>query len=254
MAETMSPPETRPETWLLRFTRAERWVHRSTALLLGVCLATAACLYVGPLAVLVGRRALIKDIHVYAGCLLPVPLLLGWLSAALRADLRWLNRFAAADWEWLRSADRRSGRVPVGKFNAGQKLAAAFFAGAILVLLGTGLIMRFPSPWPLTWRTGATFGHDWLALALLVVVLGHLVKAGKDPVARAGMRTGLVPLDWARREHRTWAEEQTHPDAPDGTVRSGHATPARGTARGPRRPWSPRRGRPAGRPQPPWPR
>jgi len=201
------------EPRLLRFTRAQRWVHWSTALLLGVCLVTAACLYVGPLAVLVGRRALVKDVHVYAGLLLPAPLLLGWLSAAMRADLRTLNRFSPADWDWLRSSDRRSGRVPVGKFNAGQKLNAAFTAGSILVMLGTGLIMRFPSPWPLPWRTGATFVHDWLALAVLVVTLGHLTKAGKDPIARAGMRTGVVPLDWARREHGTWADERSRPPA-----------------------------------------
>jgi formate dehydrogenase subunit gamma len=201
---------------LVRFTRAERWVHRSTALLMSVCLLTAACLYVGPLAVLVGRRSLVKAVHVYSGMALPLPLLLGWMSAAVRADLRTLNRFSPHDWEWLRSRDRRSGRVPVGKFNAGQKLNAAFTAGAILVMLGTGLIMRFPAPWPLTWRTGATFVHDWLALAVLVVVLGHLAYARKDPVARQGMRTGVVPAGWARREHRAWADLQDpqHPDTP----------------------------------------
>jgi formate dehydrogenase subunit gamma len=204
----MAATTSRPERGLLRFTRAQRWVHWCTALLFGVCLLTAACLYVGPLAILVGRRALVRDIHVYAGLLLPAPALLGWLSAAFRADVRLLNRFAPADWEWLRSGDRRSGRVPVGKFNPGQKLNAAFTGGAILVLLGTGLIMRFPSLWPLPWRTGATFVHDWLALAALVVVLGHLTYASKDPVARAGMRTGRVPEDWARREHPAWADEQ----------------------------------------------
>jgi formate dehydrogenase subunit gamma len=207
----MAGTTSRRESALLRFTRAERWVHRCTALLLGVCLLTAACLYVGPLAVLVGRRALVKDVHVYAGLMLPLPVLLGCLSAALRADLGRFNRFSAADWRWLRSSDRRSGRIPVGKFNAGQKLNAAFSGGAILVMLGTGLIMRFPSPWPLSSRTGATFVHDWLALAVFVVVLGHLAEASRDPVARAGMRTGTVPLDWARREHRTWADERDHP-------------------------------------------
>jgi formate dehydrogenase subunit gamma len=199
---------------LLRFTRAQRWVHWSTALLVGSCLLTAAGLYVGPLAVLVGHRTLLKDIHVYAGLLLPAPLLLGWLSAAMRADTRRLNRFSPADWDWLRSADRRSGRVPVGKFNAGQKLNAAFTVGSILVMLGTGLVMRFPSPWPLPWRTGATFVHDWLALAVLIVTLGHLAMARKDPIARAGMRTGVVPLDWARREHRGWADEVAGVGAP----------------------------------------
>jgi formate dehydrogenase subunit gamma len=196
---------------LPRFTRAERWVHRTTAVLVVVCLLTAAALYLGPLSVLVGRRALIGRVHVVSGILLPLPMLLGWLSAAYRADLRRLNRFVPGDVDWLRSRDRRGGRIAVGKFNAGQKLNAAFVTGAILILLGTGLIMRYGEPWPLALRTGATFVHDWLSAALLVAVLGHLWLALRDPQARRGMRTGLVPEEWARREHAAWAAEVTPP-------------------------------------------
>ena len=192
---------------LLRFTRAERWVHRSVAALMGVCLLTAAILYIGPLSVLVGRRALVETVHVAAGIALPVPILLGSLSPAFRADLRRLNRFTASDWEWLRSRDRRSGRLAVGKFNAGQKLNGSFQLGAILVLLGTGLIMRFANQWPLSLRTGATFVHDWVSYAVAGVLFGHLLFALRDPVARMGMRTGVVPVDWAQVEHRGWAAE-----------------------------------------------
>jgi formate dehydrogenase subunit gamma len=220
---------------LLRFTRGERWVHRSTALLMGICLVTAAFLYVGPLAVLVGRRQLMRTLHVYAGIALPLPLLAGWVSAAFRDDLRRLNRFSPHDWRWLRSRDRRSGRIPVGKFNAGQKLNGAFTAGSILVLLVTGLIMRFPKMWPLAWRTGSTFVHDWLALAVFVVLLGHGVYAAKDPAARAGMRTGFVSLDWARREHGAWAEERASrpPSGPPSGPPSRQAGRPAETATGP---------------------
>jgi formate dehydrogenase subunit gamma len=182
-------------------------VHRAVALLLGCCLVTAAILYVGPLAVLVGRRALVMRLHVLAGLALPVPVLAGWLSAAFRADVRQLNRFHPVDGEWLRSSDRRSGRLPVGKFNAGQKLNAAFVAGAIIVQLGSGVIMQYGHRWPLSIRTGATFVHDWLAAAVAVAVLGHLHFALRDRDARRGMRTGLVPVSWAHREHRGWALE-----------------------------------------------
>jgi formate dehydrogenase subunit gamma len=192
---------------VVRFAPAERWVHRAVALLLGTCLVTAAILYIGPLAVLVGRRALVVRVHVLAGLASPVPVLAGWLSAAFRADVRRLNRFHPVDGEWLRSSDRRSGRLPVGKFNAGQKLNAAFVVGAILVQFGSGLLMRYGHRWPLWTRTGATFVHDWLAAAVAVAVIGHLMFAFRDPAARRGMRTGLVPLDWAEREHRGWAQE-----------------------------------------------
>lgn len=196
-----------PPADLLRFSRAERWVHRSTAALLGVCVLTAAMLSVGPLSVLVGRRHLVGLVHVYTGLVLPVPMLAGWLSAAFRRDCRLLDRFTRADWAWLRSRTRRDGRITVGKFNAGQKLNAAFSAGAILVLLGTGLVMRWADGWPVSSRTGATFVHDWLAFGLVVVLAGHVWFARRDPVARGGMRTGSVPRAWARREHAGWARE-----------------------------------------------
>ncbi|MFL6129639.1 MAG: cytochrome b/b6 domain-containing protein [Mycobacteriales bacterium] len=189
---------------LLRFGPASRWVHRSTAVLVGLCLATAAVLYLEPLATLVGRRGLVVQLHVLAGLALPVPVLLGRLSAAYRADLRELNRFGRADGEWLRRRDRRSAGLPVGKFNAGQKLNAALSAGGGLVLLGTGVVLEYGHRWPLPLRTGSTFVHDWTAAALLLLVLGHVRLAYRDEDARRGMRTGRVPLGWARREHPAW--------------------------------------------------
>lgn len=189
---------------LVRFEPASRWAHRVTAVLVGTCLLTAAVLYLEPLAVLVGRRGLVVQVHVLAGLALPLPALLGWLSAAYRDDLRELNRFSPADAEWLRRRDRRSARLPVGKFNAGQKLNAALSAGGGLVLLGTGIVMEYGRGWPLPLRTGSTFVHDWTAAALLVLVLGHVWFASRDAEARRGMRTGRVPPGWAGREHPAW--------------------------------------------------
>jgi formate dehydrogenase subunit gamma len=193
--------------YLQRFNRAERVLHRTTAALMIVCILTAAVLYNGSLAIAVGHRRAVELVHVYCGFALPVPMLLGLVSAAYRADLGRLNRFSPSDWRWLRSRTRRDGTLPVGKFNAGQKLNAALTAGAILVLFGTGLLMYFPSIARLSWRTGATLIHDWFALAVGLLVVGHIVFAIKDPGARRGMRTGQVSVHWARTEHRVWAEE-----------------------------------------------
>ena len=60
---------------------------------------------------------------------------------------------------------------------------------------------------PLSWRTGATLTHDWTALAVGLLVLGHVSFALRDPVALRSLRTGTVHRDWALREHRAWAEE-----------------------------------------------
>lgn len=214
------PPPPEPGGRVRRFVRAQRWVHRTTSALLLVCLGTALLLYYPPLAQLVGRRRLVVVVHEWCGLLLPVPLLLGLASRALRTDLRRLDRFTADDRAWLRAVRRRSWNRPAGKFNAGQKLYAAWIAGAVLVMLGTGLLMWFTHLAPLVWRTGATFVHDWLAVAVAVVVGGHVWMAVRDPEARRGMRTGYVDAGWAVREHPQWQpqepQESRKPRGPQG--------------------------------------
>lgn len=214
-------PENLPESArLTRFSLAERIVHRVTAVLMLICIATAAILYNGGLSVRVGHRYVVELIHVYCGFALPVPMLLGLASVAYRTDLSRLNRFTAADWRWLRSRSfRRSGgqhdrAILVGKFNAGQKVNAWLSCAGILVLLGTGVIMYRTGLAPLAWRTGATFVHDWFALAIGLLVIGHVYQASKDREARRGMRHGSVSARWARAKHAGWAAEQSAGAAP----------------------------------------
>jgi formate dehydrogenase subunit gamma len=215
MGETMSllTDHGRPTTLMHRFSRAERAVHRSVAALMLTCIATAAILYNGFLSKPIGHRQVVKMIHVFAGFALPIPILLGVVSAAYRSDLRRLNRFSPADWQWLRTRRRRTSTIPVGKFNAGQKLNTALSGGAIVVLLATGTIMYFPVLVQLSWRTGATFVHDWFALALGLLVIGHISYAMRDPGSRRGMRTGSVTEIWARTHHAAWVEEVVARDA-----------------------------------------
>jgi len=197
-AEASAPP-------LTRFDRVERIVHWTNATLMLTMLVTGSMLYFGPLSAFVGRRETLKTIHVWCGLVLPVPLLLGLvIGRGFRLDVKRLGRFDDEDWRWLRSWGRR-GRP--GKFNAGQKLNAAFVAGVIPVMLATGSIMRWFKPFPLSWRTGATFVHDWVFLALLVVVIGHIGKALADPTALKGMISGRVPRSWARRNRPRWLAE-----------------------------------------------
>ncbi|MFD0418169.1 cytochrome b/b6 domain-containing protein [Streptomyces sp. NPDC127108] len=190
-----------------RFSPGERWVHRGTAWLMTVCVLSAACLYVPQLAELVGRRALVVDVHRWSGLLLPVPFLAGLASRAFRADLRLLNRYGDHDRRWLAAVRHRDPRRTArwaGKFNAGQKVYAAWVGGAVLVMLGTGLVMWRTDLFPLLWRTSSTFVHDWLALTLGLVLLAHVALAVRDPEARRGMRTGSVDPGWADREHPLW--------------------------------------------------
>lgn len=194
---------------VVRFDRVERWLHWANASLFLLLLVTGLTLYVGPLSSLVGRRVLVKDVHVISGLLLPVPLLAAYSGpwrTALRRDVRRFARWSIDDRRWLTSWGRR-GQAGMGKFNAGQKLNAIFVAGCIPLTLVTGSIMRWFEPFPLAWRTGATFVHDWLALGLLVVIVGHIGKALTDPVSLRAMRTGTVPAAHARRHHPRWWRE-----------------------------------------------
>jgi formate dehydrogenase subunit gamma len=209
---TTSPSEVPTRARLARFDRAERLLHWANAVLFGVLFATAAVLYIGPLTALVGRRELVRLTHVVAGLALPFPLVaarLGPWRRAFVADVRALARFDDDDRLWLRSLGRRKGDVRMGKFHPGQKLNAAFTLGAIVVMLGTGSVMHWFRFFPVEWRTGATFVHDWLAIVLAVVVAGHLRMAFSDPDAFRSMTQGWVPTIWARRHRPKWYEELT---------------------------------------------
>jgi formate dehydrogenase subunit gamma len=208
-APTGTPPE--HDGRIRRFSTAERMVHRATGYLMLLCLVSAACLYFGPLALLVGRRHLMVTVHEWSGISLPLPTLLGLLSPAFRADLRRLNRFAVYDRQWLRAVRRRRKAPearPAGKFNAGQKLYAGWIAGAVLVMMFTGLLMWFMGLLPGISRTSAIFVHDILAWAITFVLLGHMRKAFEDPEARLGMRTGYVSRSWAERYHPRWLRDE----------------------------------------------
>jgi formate dehydrogenase subunit gamma len=161
-----------------RFSTAEIAVHATFAVLIGIGILTAAIMWIDTLAIAVGRRETVRTIHLTVGLLAPLPLALGLLSARFRADAVRLERWSSADVAWLRARDRRSGRIPVARFNAGQKLNAALTVGAIVVLTGTGTIMAgWLWSWPTSTRTDATWVHDWTAFALTLAVVGHIAFA-----------------------------------------------------------------------------
>jgi formate dehydrogenase subunit gamma len=196
-----------------RFGPAIRALHWATAAAVLTCALTGLVLYVGPLSALVGRRNLVKDVHVIAGLCMPVPLVLAYAGrwrTDVRREFRRLGRWTRADRRWLWSRGRDA-TDQVGKFNAGQKLNAAFVAGMIPIMLATGSIMKWFEPFPVRYRTGATFVHDWTAIATWVVVTGHILFALNDRMSLRGMLTGRVTRRWAEIRHPRWAAEQPAP-------------------------------------------
>jgi formate dehydrogenase subunit gamma len=193
-----------------RFDRVERTVHWATATLFFFLMATGAALYAGPISTVVGHRDVVRNVHVLAGLALPVPMLtslIGRWGRALRRDLRRLSRWSSDDRAWLRPRARPSAKL--GKFNPGQKLNAVFLGAAAIVMMATGVVLKWFSLFSLGTRTGATFVHDWFALGIWLAVGGHIFFAMRDPIALAGMLRGSVTARWARTRRPRWYEEET---------------------------------------------
>jgi formate dehydrogenase subunit gamma len=197
------------DTQLARFDLVERLVHWSTAIMMLTLIVTGAILYLPALALRVGHRGLIENIHVITGLSLLGPLVLGvvgpWRKRLIK-DLRRFDRWGASDFDWFKSGARRSG-LPRDKFNGGQKIEAAFLGAAMVAALVTGVIMRFaPSSW-ITWATGATLVHDALFFAIAAAVIAHISFALSRPDQLVSMVNGRISRAWAKEHAGAWVSE-----------------------------------------------
>jgi formate dehydrogenase subunit gamma len=194
---------------ILRFDGVQRTAHWANALLFGILMLTALPLYFPSLSDVVGRRALVANIHVWSGVILPVPVvvsLLGPWGAQMRRDVRRINVWTSNEVKWLRQLGRNAPRV-VDKFNPGQKLNAIFVGASIVIMLASGSVLKWFGFFPVSWRTGATFVHDVLALAIFMVVAGHILFALTHPESMRSMLKGWVSTAWAARNAPGWLKE-----------------------------------------------
>jgi formate dehydrogenase subunit gamma len=159
--------------------------------------------------VAIGRRPLLKDIHVYTAVAWILALALVVLLGdrrRLRATLRELDAFDEDDMLWLRRYDR-----PQGRFNAGQKINAALTAAFALLFVVSGSLLWLGERDHRFQFASTILLHDWLTFFSLVLLLGHLYLALIYPATRhalRGMTVGTVRRDWAERHHPKWVREQ----------------------------------------------
>lgn len=192
-----------------RFSATERAVHWVHATAFLVLLATGLALYVPALSVAVGRRPLLKDIHVYTAVAWMVALVLVVVLGdrrRLRATVRELETFDADDMLWLRRYPR-----PQGRFNAGQKVNAALTAAFAVLFAVSGSLLWLGERDHRFQLASTILLHDWLTLISLLLLVGHLYLALIYPATRHalhGMTVGTVRRDWAERHHPKWAREQ----------------------------------------------
>jgi formate dehydrogenase subunit gamma len=200
---------------LARFSRTERAVHWIHASAFVVLLGSGLCLYLPSLAEAVGRRPLLKSIHVYTAVAWAVALTLVVLlgdRASLRRTVREIDLFDADDRRWLRGR-----RAPQGRFNAGQKLNAIMTAAFAFLFVLSGFFLWYGERDTRFRMPNALLVHDWLTYVSLFLFLGHLYLTLVYPRTRhalSGMTRGWVREDWARRHHRKWVETQIGPEPP----------------------------------------
>jgi formate dehydrogenase subunit gamma len=191
--------------YVRRFSRTERLLHWVNALGFLVLLGSGLILYLPSLAVAVGRRPFVKDVHFWSG--------IGWISAlalvALLGDRRGLLRtareldlFTADDRRWLRGRP-----APQGRFNAGQKLNAALTAAFAVLFFASGLLLWLGERDTRFRFASTVLLHDGLMYVSLVLLLGHLYLAVIHPATRhalRGMIIGTVDEQWAAQHHTDW--------------------------------------------------
>ncbi len=185
---------TAPERRLPRFDLTQRAVHWVHATAFVILLVTGLCLYLPSLAEIVGRRPLVKSIHIYTAIAWAIALAL----IVVFGDRRSL-------WRAARELDD----LTPSRMNVGQKLNSIVTAAFALLFALSGFFLwygerdtRFRIP-------QALLVHDWLLYVSFFLFVGHLFLAVIYPRTRhslSGITRGWVDEDWALEHHRTWAE------------------------------------------------
>ena len=120
--------------------------------------------------------------------------------------------------------------LPVGRFNAGQKVIFWSMMVFGLILFGSGLSLMFPFFWfDMRNMQLVNLIHSGVALIAIAFILGHIYigTIGMEGVFDA-MGTGKVDENWAREHHSLWLAEIENAPLPDDA--DGGGGPAAGRA------------------------
>ena len=197
----------RPDRRLARWGRTERAAHWIHAAAFCVLLTSGLCLYLPSLAEAVGRRPLLKTIHLYTAAVWATALVLVVLLGdrrALRRTIHEVDLFDADDRAWLRGR-----HAPQGRLNAGQKLNTIATAAFAILFAVSGVFLWLGERDTRFRLANALLVHDYLMYVSLVLFLGHLWLSLIMPSTRhalSGITRGWVREDWAARRHAKWVE------------------------------------------------
>jgi formate dehydrogenase subunit gamma len=201
----MAEPAAR--VYVERFTATERAVHWVHAAAFFVLLGSGLVLYLPSLAGQVGRRPLIKGIHIWTAVAWAAALLLIALVGNRRALVRTAREIELFDRDDGRFLAGRLG-APQGRFNAGQKVNAILTAAFAVLFAVSGFLLWYGERDTRFRLEGTVYLHDTLMYVSLILVAGHLYLALIYPATRHALRgitLGTVDRDWAERHHAKWS-------------------------------------------------
>jgi formate dehydrogenase subunit gamma len=205
------------------------WVHAGAFCVL---LGSGLCLYLPSLAEAVGRRPLVKAIHLWTALTWVVALVVVLAVGdrrSLRRFVREVEYLDADDRAWLRGRGGPQGRPSLeppnftggpsernavmqtggSRLNAGQKLNTVATAAFAILFAFSGFFLWLGERDTRFRLAHALLVHDYLMYVSLLLFLGHLWFALLLPSSRHslnGITRGWVRRDWASRRHPRWVE------------------------------------------------
>ncbi len=180
------------------------WVHASAFLVL---LGSGLCLYLPSLAEAVGRRPLLKTIHIYTAVAWALALLLVLAVGDRRSlgkTVHEVEYFDEDDRAWLMGR-----HAPQGRLNAGQKVNTIVTAAFAILFAVSGFFLWYGERDTRFRLANALLVHDYLMYVSVILLVGHLWLAVIYPRTRHslnGITRGWVREDWAARRHAKWVE------------------------------------------------
>lgn len=125
------------------------------------------------------------------------------------------NLLTKDDKKWLKSiksivAGKEVPNLPIGKYNAGQKLLFWCIIITVCLLLVSGLVIwnrYFSGYFPISVRRFFLLIHSMSGIALILLIMGHVYMAFWVKGSIQSMTTGYVDKKWAKKHHPLWYKE-----------------------------------------------
>ena len=201
--------------YIQRYAAADRVNHWMVAICF-VVLSLSGLAFFHPafffLSAVLGGSVWARILHPFIG----VFLFLCFIGLSLRVWKE--NIFKPVDFAWLKRIDEVINNgdgpdtLPIGKYNAGQKLMFWAMVGSVLLLLLSGIVIwrsYFAAYFPIFMLRSALVIHMLAAFVGIVSLIVHVYAAIWIKGTVRAMTRGNVEADWAAQHHPEWYRRMT---------------------------------------------